>query len=169
VVGLESVDTLVAAILAIALLRGLFLGLIREAFSIAALGGACVSVRLFTAPSAAWLHEATRGAVSAGLAPWIAGAVVAIATVAGVASLGRLLQRGARAAGLGWADRAGGAALGTAEGALVAGLLLLVLVAVIGREHPFVAGTRSIAALERVEHLAEAHPIDVAAPPPARR
>jgi membrane protein required for colicin V production len=169
VAKLDSVDTLVAAILAIALLRGLFLGLIREAFSIGALGAACVSVRFFTAPSAAWLHEITRGAVSAALAPWIAGAVVAVATVAGVAGLGRLLQRGARAAGLGWADRVGGAALGAAEGALVAGLLLLLIGAAIGREHPFVAGSRSIAALERVERLAEARPIDVAAPPPARR
>jgi len=169
VAKLESVDTLVAAILVIALLRGLLLGLIREAFSIGALGAACVGVRMLTAPAASWLQAVTHGAIGAGLAPWIAGAGIAIATIAAVATLGRLLQRGARAAGLGWADRAGGAALGTAEGALVAGLLLLVLGAVIGRDHPFVAGSRSIAALERVEQLAETHPIDVAAPPPPRR
>jgi membrane protein required for colicin V production len=169
---IRSVDLVVAAILAVALLRGLFLGLIRETFSIAALGGAIVVVRLFAAPAADWLLATTNGSVGPSAAPWIAGAALAIATVAGVAIVGRLLQRGARAAGLGWADRAGGAVLGSAEGLLVAGLLLVILSAAIGRDHPFVAGSRSITALEEVERLAaerELPQIDVAAPPPDRR
>jgi membrane protein required for colicin V production len=169
---IRSVDLVVAAILGIALLRGVFLGLIREAFSIGALGGAVVVVRLFTAPTAEWLVERTNGEVDPNAAPWIAGAALAIATVAGVAIIGRLLQRGARAAGLGWADRAGGAVLGSAEGLLVAGLLLVILSTVIGRDHPFVADSRSISALEELERLADERdlqPIDVAAPPPAPR
>ncbi|MDH3519566.1 MAG: CvpA family protein [Myxococcales bacterium] len=169
---MRSVDLVVAAILGIALLRGLVLGLIREAFSIGALAGACVVVRLFTSPTADWLVQATAGTIGARTAPWLAGGALAIATVAGVALVGRLLQRGARAAGLGWADRAGGAVLGTAEGMLVASLLLLVLTAAIGRGHPLVAGSKSIAALEQLERLAAerpARPIDVAAPPPKQR
>lgn len=169
---IRSIDLVVAAILGVALLRGVFLGLIREAFSIGALAGAVVMVRLFAAPVAAWLVETTNGEVDAALAPWIAGAALAVATVVGVAVTGRLVQRGARAAGLGWADRAGGAVLGSAEGLLVAGLLLVILSAAIGRDHPFVAGSRSISALEELERRADArdlNPIDVAAPPPARR
>jgi len=170
--GIRSIDVVIAGILGIALLRGVFLGLIREAFSIGALGGACVMVRLFTAPTAERLVEFAGGDIPAALAPWIAGALLALATVAVVAIVGRLLQRGARAAGLGWADRAGGAALGGAEGILVAGLILMVLTTVIGRDHPFVANSRSIAAFETLERFAaerEARPIDVAAPPPAER
>lgn len=169
---IRSVDVIVAAILGIALLRGLFLGLIREAFSIGALAGACVAVRLFTRPAAEWLVEATRGAVSPGAAPWAAGAALAIGSVVAVAVVGRLLQRGVRAAGLGWADRAGGALLGTAEGVLVSGLVLLILSAALGRDHAFVADSHSIAALEQLEQLLEERElraIDVAAPPPQRR
>jgi membrane protein required for colicin V production len=169
---IRSVDVVIAAILGIALLRGVFLGLIREAFSIGALGGACVVVRLFTAPAADRLVEISRGEVPESLAPWIAGALLAIGTVAVVAIVGRLLQRGARAAGLGWADRAGGAALGSAEGILIAGLMLVVLIAVIGRDHPFVADSHSIAAFETLERYAaesDLRPIDVAAPPPTER
>ena len=169
---IRSIDVVVAAILGVAMLRGLFLGLIREAFSIGALAGAIVAVRLFAGPAAEWLVEATRGEVGPAAAPWIAGAVLAIATVAVVAVIGRLLRRGVRAAGLGWADRSGGALLGGAEGLLVAGLLLLILSAVLGREHAFVADSHSIAALERLERLVEERelrPIDVAAPPPSRR
>lgn len=169
---IRSIDIVVAAILGVAVLRGVFLGLIREAFSIGALAGAIVAVRLFARPGAEWLVEVTRGEVGPGAAPWIAGAALAIGSVAAVAIVGRLLRRGVRAAGLGWADRAGGALLGGAEGVLVAGLLLLILCAALGRGHAFVAGSHSIAALERLEQLAderELRPIDVAAPPPTRR
>ena len=40
---------------------------------------------------------------------------VTVASIGAVTVLGRLTRRGAKAAGLGWADRAGGAVLGTAE------------------------------------------------------
>ncbi len=164
----RSVDVVVAAILGVALLRGLFLGLIREAFSLAALGGACIVVRIYHAPAADWLIGASRGEIGPQAAPWIAGAALGVGTIAAVAIAGRLVRKGVRFAGLGWADRAGGAVLGAAEGALVAGVLLLVVGLTLGRNHPFVAGSRSIAALERIERIAtEREPgrIDVAAPP----
>jgi uncharacterized membrane protein required for colicin V production len=153
-------------VLGIAVLRGLFLGLIREAFSLAAIGAACVAVRWFATPAAAELERATDGRVGDLAAPWIAGAGVAIAAAAAVAILGRVLRRGARAVGLGLVDRAGGALLGAAEGSLVIAVLLVIGTAVLGRDHPVLEGTRSLAALERVEAVAaEVRDVDVAAPP----
>jgi uncharacterized membrane protein required for colicin V production len=96
------------------------------------------------------------------------GAILAVTSVAAVAITGQVIRRGARAAGLGWADRAGGALLGAAEGALVAGVLVLVAAAALGRDHPLIEGSRSITALERLELYAsgeETLEIDVAAPP----
>jgi membrane protein required for colicin V production len=168
---IASVDLAVAVILGIALLRGLFLGLVREAFSIAALAAACVVVRSYAEPAGDRLVDLSGGQIGPAVAPWLAGAVLGVASIAAVAIVGRMVQRGARAAGLGWADRAGGAVLGAAEGALVAGVLLLVAVGVLGRDHPLIAGSRSIAALEQLERYAgegDLREIDVAAPPPGR-
>lgn len=168
---IRSVDLVVAAILGVAVLRGLFLGLIREAFSIGALAAACVAVRLWDAPVAGFLTRVTGGEVGETAAPWVAGALLAAGAIAAAALVGRVVHRGARAAGLGWADRAGGAALGFAEGALVAGVLLVVAIAALGRGHALLAGSRSLDALERVEQIAaerDPRTSDVAAPPPAQ-
>lgn len=165
---LAPIDVVVATILAIGLLRGLFRGLIREVFSIAALGGACVAVQLFARPLAERLESLTGGELGGTSGLWIAGAVLAVGTVVAVVLVGRFLRRGARWSGLGWADRAGGALLGAAEGALVVALLLNGASWLLGRSHPAIAETRSLAALERLEHLArEGDPdeVDVAAPP----
>ena len=169
---IRFVDLLVAAILGIAVLRGLFLGLIREAFSIGALAAACLAVRLWDAPLAALLGRLTGGELGGTVAPWVAGAVLAAGAIAAAAVVGRLVHRGARAAGLGWADRAGGAALGLAEGSLVAAVLLVVAIAVLGRGHDLLAGSHSLDALERLERIAaerNARAGDVAAPPPETR
>lgn len=165
---LRSIDFVVGAILGVAALRGLFRGLTREALSIASLAAACVAVRLFTGPGAAWLVETSGGQVGPLAAPWLAGILLAIATLAVGAMLARVLRGGARAVGLGWADHAGGAVLGAAEGVLVSVVLLLVTTAVLGRGHAFVSGSRSLAALQELERVAlagEARRPDVAAPP----
>ena len=165
---LEPLDVVVAAILGIAFLRGLFLGLVREAFSLGALAAAFVAVRLFRDPVAEWLVQATSGDLGETTAPWAAGALLAIGAIAAVAIAGRVVRRGVHAVGLGWADRAGGALLGAAEGALVAGILLAVGVALLGRGHPVIADSRSLAAYEELERIAgepERPSRDVAAPP----
>jgi membrane protein required for colicin V production len=162
------VDIVVMAILGIAALRGLFRGLIREAFSIAALAGACLAVKLFATPLADWLETTTRGEIGGGAAPWLSGAILAVGTIAFVVIAGRFLRRGSRWAGLGWADRTGGAVLGAAEGGLVVVILLVMAAVVLGRDHPTLADSRSFAALERIEQLAKQPPqrtADVAAPP----
>ncbi len=165
----EPVDILVMAILGIAVLRGVFRGLIREAFSIGALAGACLIVKLFAHPLAARLETATGGEITGWAAPWLAGAILSVGTIAAIAIVGRFVRRGSRWAGLGWADRAGGAVLGAAEGGLVVAILLVLAAVLLGREHPTLTESRSFAALERIEQIAEspdAYIPDVAAPPP---
>jgi len=164
---IQPLDIVVAAIIAAAVLRGYFIGLVREAFSLAALGGAYLAVQLFTLPAADWLQEASDGDIGSRIAPWLAGAGLAIGTVLIVVLLGRGLQRTLKAAGLTWADRFGGAFLGAAEGVLVAGILLVLGAEVLGRDHPAFSETVSLAAIEEFEKLSESSDIDidVAAPP----
>ena len=84
-----------------------------------------------------------------------------------VGTLGNLVRRGARFAGLGLVDRMGGAALGAAEGFLVGMLIVLGATLVIGREHPVVEQSRSLEAYDTVRALVDAQNDDlpdVAAP-----
>ena len=164
-----AVDVVVGAILGIAALRGLFLGLVRETFSIASLGAACVAVELFRKPAGSWIAGLAGGAIGPGLAPWVGGAAVAVLSIAIVVLAGRTLRRGVRWAGLGWADRAGGLALGAAEGALVAGVLLLLAATLLGRGHPALETSQSFAALEQVGRAVRGGEASVAAPPPRGR
>ena len=101
----------------------------------------------------------------------LAGAMLAVGTIAVVVLAGRVLRRGARWAGLGLADRAAGAVLGVAEGALVVGILLGIGAMLLGRDHPVLTSSLSFGALEQLERIAQgpAPPgpsdVDVAAPP----
>ena len=167
--GTEPVDILVMAIFGIAMLRGISRGLIREAFSIAALAGACLVVKLFAYPLAARIEMETGGEISGWAGPWLAGAILSVAAIAVIATVGRFVRRGSRWVGLGWADRAGGAVLGAAEGGLIVAILLVMAAVLLGRDHPTLAESRSFAALERIEQIAESPDprfADVAAPPP---
>lgn len=146
--GVSVFDRVVALILVLALLRGIWIGLIRESFSIASLVAAIGAVRGGREPLSQWLVVET--GLHTTWAPWVAGVALAVVAVASVALLGRLLRRGVHAAGLGWADRAGGAVLGAVEGALVAVLLLLGATALLGDDHRLLAGARSAALFEEV-------------------
>jgi membrane protein required for colicin V production len=162
---MAPVDLLALCVLSLAVLRGLFRGLLREAFSLLAIGAAVIAVRAFTAPAAAELQAASDGRIGELAAPWVAGTGVAIAAAAAVSLMGRVLRGGARVVGLGLVDRAGGALLGSAEGMVVVAVLLVLATTVVGRDHPAFAHTRALAALERVEGVAGARAPDVAAPP----
>ena len=166
---IQPLDIVVFAIIAVGILRGLFVGFVKEGFSIGALGGAYLAVHLFTMPTGDWLEHVSGGNIGPGISRWVAGACLAIATVVAVVLLGRVIQRSLKSVGLTWADRAGGGALGAAEGVLVAGILLVLGAEILGRDHPAFSETVSLAALERFEHLAEESgiDIDVASPPGA--
>lgn len=166
---LSTVDAVALAVVALAVARGLWIGVIREAFSLVSIAAACVAVRAFTAPAAGWLLEHGPADLSPPVAR-IAGAVlVALAAVVGVRLAGRVLRRGVHAVGLGFADRLGGGVLGAAEGALLLALALLVGVTVLGPEHPALRDSRALATFEEARRLAGLDPDaprDVAAPPP---
>jgi membrane protein required for colicin V production len=166
---MAPIDLLALSLLGIAVLRGFFLGLIREAFSLAAIAAAWIAARWFAGPAGAWLQAASDGRVGELMAPWIAGAGVAIAAAVAVAMVGRVVRTGARAVGLGLIDRTGGALLGAAEGSLVIALLLLLGTTLLGRDHPLFQETRTLAAFERAEAVAGGvRETDVAAPPRRR-
>ena len=166
--GFESIDIIVGTLIGITCLRGFLLGLIREAFSLASLGAAYLAVRAFVSPVAEWVGEISDGRVSEALAPWLAGALLVLVTIGMVTSLGRIVRRGARAVGLGFVDRMGGGLLGATEGVLVVAVLIMLVGNRIGRDHPAIADTRTLAVLEHMESLAREAPpadVDVASPP----
>ena len=165
--ALAPVDAAVLGILAIAALRGLGLGVVRETLSLGSIGVAYVAVVLYTGRVAQWIEHHSGGEVGSLVAPWLAGTAIVVAGIAGTVILGRLGKRGARLAGLGWIDRAGGVVLGSAEGLLVVGVVLSVAGALLGNDHPAIARSRSVAAFHRFQHYAQSGkwPLpDVAAP-----
>lgn len=162
------VDLAAAGILAAAILRGVWIGLVREAFSLAALACAVFAVRRFAEPLAGDI--AASYALDPLLATAIAGAGVAVATILAVAIVGFAIRRAVRASGLGLADRIGGAVLGACEGALFVALVLFGIITVTGRNDPLIAETRSLAAFEALEaRVAPGQAADARAPRPADR
>ncbi len=151
--AISAVDVAALAILALAVMRGLVIGLIREVFSLAALAAACVAVRLGSLPAAGWMLRELPVELTPLAARIAAGVVIGVAVIVAVAIAGRLLRRGIRWAGLGFADRLAGGVLGAAEGALLIVILMLLATAVVGRDHPALAGSRTLATFESVEHL----------------
>jgi len=102
------------------------------------------------------------------LEPWLAGALLVLVTIGVVTTIGRIVRRGARAVGLGFVDRVGGGLLGATEGVLVVAVLIMLVSDRIGRDHPAIAESRTLAALEQMELLARTAPpadVDVASPP----
>lgn len=158
-------DVVLLALMGLAALRGLWIGLTRELLSLAALAGLCIALRVGFGPVSDWLE------IRAGLGSVVAGvAAVLLLLVAGLLAVGlvrAILRRALDASGLGFWDRLLGGLLGTAEGALVAALLVLLAAATLGREHPLLADSRALAAFERAERFASRlhRETDVAAPP----
>ncbi len=151
---MSPVDIVAASIVGVALLRGLWNGLIREVFSLGALAGAVVVVRGATAPASGWLRETWDPALADSTLQIATGGLIGLGVILAVAFTGRLVRRGARYAGLGWADRLGGGLLGGAEGVLVVAVALVVAIAVGGRDQPLLEGSQTLDAFEHLETLA---------------
>jgi membrane protein required for colicin V production len=152
----DLVDIIALAVLVLAILRGLWIGLVREAFSIAALAAAVLAFRALREPVAAMIAART---------PWdpliataAAGGVVVVGALVFVTLVGAIVRRIVGAAGLGAIDRIGGAAIGAGEGALVVGLALLAVTEILGPQDPLVAGSRALAIFERVQEAAGVAP-----------
>lgn len=152
---LPLIDMIVMSVLALAIVRGIWIGLIREGSSLLAIGMATIVTRLLVDPFSARLTEISGGEISGRTATWIAGLLLVIGTIILLGFVARLLRRGAAAAGLGWADRLGGGALGAAEGAIVAAVLVTVVIWLVGPDHPTTAGARSIELVETLQSMRE--------------
>jgi membrane protein required for colicin V production len=150
---LATVDVIGAAVLGLATLRGFWIGGVREAFSVAGLAAAVWVARAWRVPAAAWLL-AHGPDMTEFTARTVAALVLGAVTLIAVTVVGRLAVRGVREAGLGFADRTLGALLGAFEGALVMAALVFGLAALLGRDDPALAGTRSLAAYEWMEQAA---------------
>lgn len=153
--SLPLLDWIALALVGLAGLRGLWIGLIREGLSLATVGFATIATRLYVASVAAWLTQYTGGELVGRTSLWIAGVLIVLATIAVLALVGRLLRRGAEAVGLGWADRMGGGALGVAEGSIVASILVVIALWLVGPNHAATQGARSVELVERLRSLRE--------------
>ncbi len=123
---LPLIDMIAASVIVLALVRGLWIGLVREGLSLAAIGLCTIVVRLFVDPVSVRITELTAGEISGRAALWIAGLLLIMATVLVCGVAARLMRRGVQFAGLGWADRLGGGALGIAEGSILAAVVVLI-------------------------------------------
>lgn len=167
--ALGWIDRIALGLVAIAFLRGLWIGLLREAFSIGALAAAFIAIRFWTDPAALWLleHMPFDIAFSERTARLAGGALVALGAVFVVVAIGGFVRKRVHAGGLGFFDRIAGGALGLAEGALLAGVALIGLIGLVGSDHEVLRGSRGVELLAEARALASGAPPDVAAPPPS--
>ncbi len=164
---LTALDSVALGVFAIAVVRGVFIGLIREGFSIAALGGGLVSMRYAIEPVASVIRQVA-GGVGETASQWIAGAAIGIAVVAVIGVVGKKLRQGAQAVGLGWADRIAGGVIGAVEGTLVAAVIVVAATWVAGAGSPIITESRSVEFLEELQTYLADHRDElpaVAAPP----
>lgn len=163
---LSGVDAAALAILSLAAIRGLYIGAVREAFSLAAVAVACIAVRLGTQPAAAWLGANAPFDLSPLAATVLAGVVLAVGSLIAVGTAGRAIRTGIRAAGLGLWDRIAGGAFGAAEGALVVAVAVAIAAGALGPEHDALRETHTLAAYDSAMEFATGDRLeDVAAPP----
>ena len=163
--NLPLLDLIAFGVVALACLRGLWIGLIREGLSLATVGFATIVTRLYATPVSDWLTGETGGELTGRTALWIAGVLLVVATIAVLAVVGRLLRRSAEVVGLGWADRMGGGALGAAEGAIVASILVVIALWLVGPNHASTRGARSVELVETVRSWREAGDLPKVAAP----
>ncbi len=162
------IDRVALGVIALATVRGLWIGLLRESFSVGALAAAFVAVKLWTVPATAWLlaNSPFEISLSSRQAHVVGGALVGLAAAFVVVAIGGFVRKRVHATGLGMLDRLLGGALGGAEGALVVGVALIGVVAIVGERHEVLADSRSVEMLSQARLFADELP-DVAAPPPA--
>jgi len=145
-------DAIVFALVALAALRGVVIGAVREAISLAAVVVAVIAIRVWSPPLAHWLQSPTGASMRYDLAPLVAGAAIAAVVLVAIALFVREIRRGRPPVVNGRLARFAGGGLGLAEGLLVSGVLTVALGALLGRDHVLVA-SHSLGWVERVERV----------------
>lgn len=159
------IDLIVMTIVTLAAVRGVWIGLIREGLSLAAIGLCTIVTRLFVEPVAIQLTAWSGDEITGKTAIWIAGVLLVMATILVCGVVARMMKRGASFAGLGWADRLGGGALGLAEGSIVAAVVVLIALWVVGPDHTVTKDARSVALVEQLQSAHEAGELPAVAAP----
>jgi membrane protein required for colicin V production len=116
------VDIVLLAVLAASILIGIWRGLVREVFALAAWIAALFAAVLLAADGAQLIPARF---AEAPVRTIIAGVAVFVVVLLGVSLLGLLASKAFRLAGLGFADRTLGGAFGFARGALICALAVL--------------------------------------------
>jgi len=137
------IDVVALAVIGLAVLRGLWNGMVREAFSLAALAAAVFAFRALRAPVSEEIAMRTHWDPLVATAA--AGGLVVIAALVFVTLVGAIVRRIVSGAGLSFFDRLAGAVVGAAEGALLVGLLLFAATEIVGTKDPLFAGSRVVA------------------------
>jgi membrane protein required for colicin V production len=162
----STLDLVAASVLSLAALRGVWIGAVREAFSLAGLAAAIIAVRAWREPVGSWLEANAPVAMSGLAAQLLAALLLGVGSLVAVALIGGVVGRGVRGAGLGLLDRLAGGVLGAAEGAVIVAAVTVGLAALLGREDPALLGTRTLAALEATEQALGVVAPDVSSAPP---
>ena len=122
----NPLDWLLFALLVYSCVRAAMNGFFREAFTLAGL--------VLGFPLACWYYRPLAGQLrnlitTPAFAQLVAFALILTVITLTASLLGRILRRGARTVGLGFADRLGGALFGLLRGALIATAILLAITA----------------------------------------
>ena len=141
-----AIDVVAVAVLGLAVLRGLWIGVVREAFSLAALAAAIFAFRALRAPVADEIAMRTHWDPL--IAAAAAGGAVVVGAIVFVTLVGALVRRLVSTAGLSFVDRIGGAVVGAAEGVLLVGLALFGATELLGPKDPLLHGSRAVAIFE---------------------
>jgi len=164
---LPILDVVVVCILALGAARGLAIGLVREAFSFAGVGGAVFAVWQFGDAAGALLAPHVAGSLPPAAVHALAVGGLGFGTLLAVTVVGRVVRRSIQFAGLGLVDRIAGGCLGAVEGALVAAVLVGAATLALAPGHPWLAGSEAATLFERVRtgfSPEGASPRDAAAP-----
>ena len=168
------IDVAAFAVLGLAIARGLWIGIVREAFSLAALAAAIYAFRALREPVAEEIAMRTHWDPL--IATAAAGGAVVVAALLFVTLVGAIVRRLVSSVGLSFIDRLGGAVIGAGEGVLLIGLAIFGATEMLGAKDPLFAGSRAVAifesftghedhsarraAVERAEAAARARPSD---------
>ena len=161
------IDVVALAVFGLAALRGLWIGVVREAFSLAALAAAVFAFRSLRGPVADEIAMRTQWDPL--IAAAAAGGAVVVAALVFVTIVGAIVRRLVSSAGLSAIDRVGGAAVGAAEGMLLIGLALFGATEILGPRDPLFDGSRAVGLVQSVlgrdaprvvEHGARGRPSD---------